>query len=372
MFAVKIQKYFSRRRNTMKKILSTILSTVIGVTSLASVPCSAADTKAAGDKAGMVILGDSIAAGYTRKGDVAHNYGEICGDYLGCDVSNYAKVGDTTDDMLELIDSFTAEQKKNVADAEYIVISIGGNDIMEYVAKRMLAFAAGKTTQHFFNDGYTKDDIPERPTISQMQKMLNLNGEGGIMEYVEKGGIRAQIELNGLLAGIGGDLSYNSEGNEGYVEKHIAANIKTAADKLKSVNPDAKIMVQTIYQPFQFEPSFISSKYGSKSTKASLISIIRLQLEEVMNSYSENISAIDGIDVVDVKTEFTSYDGDLSTTNPGNTNYFVDVQTDSLSSADVHPNQKGHLAIASAILTKIGKLHYDTGLLSSVYDCMWQ
>ncbi|MCR4796672.1 MAG: hypothetical protein K5898_16150 [Ruminococcus sp.] len=35
---------------------------------------------------------------------------------------------------------------------------------------------------------------------------------------------------------------------------------------------------------------------------------------------------------------------------------------------DVHPNQKGHLAIAAAILNKIGKLHVDDGLLTEVYN----
>ncbi|MBR6968729.1 MAG: hypothetical protein IKH78_09365 [Ruminococcus sp.] len=44
------------------------------------------------------------------------------------------------------------------------------------------------------------------------------------------------------------------------------------------------------------------------------------------------------------------------------------MQTGDLKSADIHPNQKGHLAIAATILEKIGKLHVDNGLLTKVFD----
>ncbi|WP_028518596.1 GDSL-type esterase/lipase family protein [Ruminococcus flavefaciens] len=347
----------------MKKFISTILSAALSVSAIASIPCSAAEKVTAASKSGMVLLGDSIATGYTRKGDVAHNYGEICGDYLGCKVSNYAVVGDTTDDMLTLIDGMNAEQKKNISDAEYVVISIGGNDIMQYIAKGLIDFALSKPDQNFFNEGYTAADIPKNPSMSTLTTVLNINS---ILSYANSG-IRAQIELSSLFGDIGSNLSYKNENYEGYIETHIIPNIKKAADKVKAVNPDAKIMVQTIYQPVQFDPTYIEKTYGKKSSTATFISLLRSQMETVMGSYSQNLNTIDGIDVVDVKAEFTSYDGSLSTDNPGNANYFVDVQTGGLSTMDVHPNQKGHLAIAAAILNKIGKLHVDDGLLTEVY-----
>lgn len=349
----------------MKKFLSTLLSAAMTVSAIACVPCSAAEKiTAASDKSGMVIFGDSIATGYTMKGNVAHNYGEICGDYLGCKVSNYAVVGDTTDDMLGRIDKLSAEQKKNISDAEYVVISIGGNDIMQYIAKALVDFALSKTDNNFFNEGYTAADIPKNPTMSTLTKVLNINS---ILSYANSG-IRAQIELSTLFGNIGSNLSFKNKTYEGYIETHIIPNIETAADKIKAVNPDAKIMVQTIYQPIQFEPTYIEKTYGKKSNNATFISLLRSQMETVMGSYSDQINAVDGIDVVDVKAEFTAYEGDLSTDTPGNANYFVDVQTGGLSTMDVHPNQKGHLAIAAAILNKIGKLHVDDGLLTEVYN----
>jgi hypothetical protein len=60
----------------------------------------------------------------------------------------------------------------------------------------------------------------------------------------------------------------------------------------------------------------------------------------------------------------------LSTNDPGNANYFVDIQAEKLYDIDVHPNQRGHVAIAAAVLEKIGKLHNDTGLLSSTFESL--
>ncbi|MCR4639790.1 MAG: hypothetical protein K5677_11290 [Ruminococcus sp.] len=46
----------------------------------------------------------------------------------------------------------------------------------------------------------------------------------------------------------------------------------------------------------------------------------------------------------------------------------MDTQTGGLSSADVHPNQKGHVAIATAVLSTINKLHNDNGLLRKTFN----
>ena len=204
----------------MKKVLSTLLAAALSVSAIAAVPSAETEKAAAAAKSGMVILGDSIATGYTRQGDVAHNYGEICGDYLGCKVSNYAVVGDTTDDMLALIDKMSAEQKKNISDAEYVVISIGGNDIMQYIAKGLIDFALSKPDQNFFNEGYTAADIPKNPSMSTLTTVLNINS---ILSYANSG-IRAQIELSSLFGDIGSNLSFKNKNYEGYIETHSSCS----------------------------------------------------------------------------------------------------------------------------------------------------
>lgn len=351
----------------MKKIVSALLSAALSVSAVVSVSSSAAEAKAAGnEKAGMVLLGDSIAAGVTKDGKVAHNYGEICGDYLGCEVFNYAESGDTTADLLKVIDGLEADKRQSVANAEYIVISVGGNDIMNYIAKGFIDFAVSKTDHHFINEEYI-NNIPEAPTLTSLKDILNINGEDGLRAYASSG-IKAQLELNGVMGDIAGGLSKKNKTYEGYIETYIVPNIKEAADKLKAINPDARILVQTIYQPIQIDPAFVEKEFGKQSDYATILSTIRMHLENVMNSYSENISAVDGVEVVDVKAEFTSLNEVPSTNNPGHAGYFIDIQSASLNNLDVHPNQKGHLAIAAAVLDKIGKLHDDNGLLAQVYN----
>jgi lysophospholipase L1-like esterase len=357
------------RRIFMKKMISVLVSSVIGASAIASMPGSAASKKAAKEKSGLIVLGDSIASGYTVKGQIPYNYGDICGDYLGCDVSNYAVPGDDTDDLLAFIDGMTTAQKSNVADAKYIVVSIGGNDMIEYISKRLIAFAATKTDYKFFNDGYSANDIPEKITFGELMKILNIRGEGGIEEYAGKG-MSSLLELSNVVGDIGADLSSTKGDNEGYIVNTVIPKVQKVSDKLKAINPDAKIIVQNVYQPFQFEPTFVETNFGSTSNKARILNIVRYQLEAIMDAYTEGLQSVDGIDVVDVKAQFTSLDKEPSNSAPGHANYFVDIQTQRLSEADIHPNQKGHLAIAAAILDKIGDLHDDKGLLSEVYNSL--
>ena len=350
----------------MKKIISVFLSAAIGASAIASTTSSAEEKKTATEKTGMVILGDSIASGYTVKGNVKYNYGDICGDYLGCKVSNYAVPGYDTDDVMKLIDGMSAAQKKNVADAEYIVLSVGGNDIIEYVAKELLKYAAAKTDHKFINDGYTAADIPEKPNFNDMMTMLNIRGEDGLEDYAANGGFSALIELNTTVSKIGASLSFNDEDNVGYIANNIVPKMKQTTEKLKAINPDAKIYVQNIYQPIQLDPTFVDKYYGANKSK--MLNIIRYQLENVMTAFDEEIHTIDGVEIVDIKSQFTSLDDVPTANKPGNAHYFVDVQKTHLTDADIHPNQKGHLAIAATILEKIGKLHDDDGLLRKIYD----
>lgn len=358
----------------MKKFISAFVSAVVGVSTMASFTTNAVETEKAPEKKGIVILGDSIASGYTRKGAVEHNYGEICGDYLGCDVYNYAKSGDDTDDMLEKMSAFSAEQQKNLADAEYVVISVGGNDIIEHIANFMLDYA---TKNNYFNEGYTAADIPANPTLSDITTMININGKGGLKESL-MGSFTNQLafmgELGELVEEISGKPDIYTKDKKysgGIIGEHIVPNIQKAADSIKKVNPDAKIYVQTIYQPLQFDPKYMTDRFGDN---ASVVNILRSDLEDIMKSYSQQLENVKDIEIVDVKYEFTALKNAPSANKDGKNNngytyYFVDVQSSgSLADIDIHPNQKGHVAIAAAVLDKIGKLHEDNGLLSKTFD----
>ena len=178
----------------MKKTFSAVLAAAMSITALTSAP-SLFTAEAADSKSGIVIFGDSIGAGGLRSGSVAHNFGEICGDYLGCKVSNYAVSGYDAADLVQSVENLTDTQKKAVADSEVVVISVGGNDIMHSLSRSLLDYAARKESQKFLNEGYTKADIPEKPSLTDLMNMLNIKEEGGLMDYMNNGGYNAKLEV---------------------------------------------------------------------------------------------------------------------------------------------------------------------------------
>ncbi len=344
----------------MKKIISALLSAVIGA-SLAAVP----PASAAGETSGIdsiTIFGDSIAAGYGLDPANEYNYGQIIGDYLGCEVENYAVSGDTTSDLLDVIGNLSDDQKKFVADSEVVVISIGGNDMMNYATKKLLAFAAD---EGFLNEGYTRDDIPQEPTISDLMTYMNIDGTGGLMEYAEKNGVDAQLKLGRILGDISNNLCYNNQTNEGYIDNVIIPNIKEAMNGIRAINPDARIIIQSVYQPIQFSPEYFEENFSSKNKRLA-VGMVRLRFKDILEDFRSELNNIEGAEVADILNEFTSLPDDADANEQGYAYYFTDIQL-SGEDRDFHPNQRGHLAIAAEILDTIGILHDDSGLLTQVY-----
>lgn len=344
----------------MKKIISALLSAVMGA-SLAVMP----PAPAAGETSGIdsvAIFGDSIAAGYGLDPEKEYNYGQIIGDYLGCEVENYAVSGDTTFDLLDVISNLSDEQKRSVADSEVVVISIGGNDMMNYATKKFLAFAAD---EGFLNDGYTKDDIPQEPTISDLLTYMNIDGKGGLMEYAENNGMQAQLKLSRILGDISGNLCHNNQTYEGYIDNIIIPNIKKAMNGIKAINPDARIIIQSVYQPIQFSPEYFEEHFPGKN-KSMAVGMIRLRFKDILEDFRSELNNIDGAEVADILNEFTSLPDDAEANEQGYAYYFTDMQLQG-DDRDFHPNQRGHLAIAAEVLDTIGVLHDDSGLLTQIY-----
>ncbi len=357
----------------MKKALSVLLSTVIGISALCTFSCAAAgsstadkssasgNTVSAAQDGSIVVFGDSIASGYGLDPDAEYNYGQICADYLGYTVENYAVSGDTTSDLLNVISSLDEAQKNSVAGSEIVIISIGGNDLMQYAAKKILIFAAEK---NLMKEGYTAENIPENPSITHLLLMLDTDA---FMEYAN-GGLVNMLQLNTLLSDIAKNLRFDTSKYEGYIPKTIIPNIESAVAQIKQLNPDARIIVQTIYQPLQLDPAYIEAEYGSNSNYSTVIGQIRSNFNDILYTFSDELYEIDGIEIADVFTEFTSLPDDVTPTaaNPGYAHYFTDIQESGMN-RDFHPNQKGHLAIAATVLKTIGELHDDSGLLTQVY-----
>lgn len=344
----------------MKKAISAVLAAALGLSALCT------SVYADDSQNSIAVFGDSIASGYSSiSGEVEYNYGEICADYLGWSVDNHANPGDRTADLYELLCN-DAEAAESAANAEVIVVSIGGNNVIRRASKFILNYAA---SNNLLKDGYSAADIPEDPTADD----LKLLDSDKLQSY-------GAMQLASMLTDLKKDIA-GSSSTPGIIQNVIIPETQQIVDKLRELNPDADIILQTVYQPLQISPECwakVNEKgYGPQFNQ------LRLNLQLIMNTYStelKNLAEDEGVKVADVYSEFTSLDENPTPTNQGYAYYFTDVETginsgntgftDIIKNSDFHPNQKGHLAIAAAILEQIGELH-DTSsstLLRSVYN----
>lgn len=338
----------------MKKFISAVLSASLAVSSMGVLYASATE-EVYGNGSDIVIFGDSIAEGYDLS-STEYNYGQIIADYLGGSVSNYAKAGDETADTISKISSAS-----DLADAEIVIISSGANDMIHYSTDFMLRLCEKIGA---LADGYTADTIPENATFEQMMNMIDTDAMKSFASSITN-----QMALNSQITALGYHISAK-EGDKNYekydrvVETQVVPNIKQMVSDIKAVNPNARIIVQTLYNPVQLEESYLNEKIPAsyKSFFKTLVPIFN----DAINSYNEQISAIEGVEIADVYTDFKSDSSEDSAV--GNSWYFTGFQDASIKKFKVHPNQAGHIAIAVNILNILGEKHEDGGLLNLSYE----
>lgn len=240
---------------TSKKIISLVLALIM-VLSLAVPSLAAEEAK----KTKFVLLGDSIAQGFGLGEEPADwyalGYGKIIADANGYDYVNHAIGGHTTYNLNARLQEDAVI--KDVAEADIIAVSIGGNNFLL----------------------------------------------GGLYQMIIEALLFKKYDLADEIA------------DEFYVDFGLAL------DKIKALNPDAQLMVQTLYNPrddifgevYQYAVDLLNSN-------------IRKIAEERKGAYI----------IVDVYTPFV-----------GHTEYIQDDQ--------IHPNETGHYVIASEYLKVLKSL----------------
>lgn len=332
----------------MKKFISAILSASLAVSSMGAVYASAGEKY--GDGKNIVVFGDSIAEGYGLS-ETEYNYGQIIADYIGGNVSNYAKAGDETSDTLSKIT--TADDLKN---ADVVIISSGANDIIHYSSNFMLKLFSRIGC---LAEGYTIDDVPEKPTFNQMMQMINIDELKNFVSTSNPSSTQNIIALNAEITKLSTNLTItdsdrNYEKYERVIQTRVIANTEKMVEEIKAVNPDARIIVQNIYNPLQLEESYIPGNYKQMFT------LLKPIFDEVIDSYIEQMNGIEGIEVADIYTDFTAGDGYAW--------YFTGFEDAPVKEFRIQPNQAGHLAIAVNILELLGEKNDDGGLLNLTYE----
>lgn len=327
----------------MKKFVSAVLSASLAVSSMGTLFASAVEVY--GDGSDIVVFGDSIAEGYDLT-STEYNYGQIVADYIGGTVSNYAKAGDETADTLAKIAS--ADDLKN---AEVVIISSGANDIIHYAVNDLLKFFKQ-------NKLLTQDTIPENPTFDQMLNMIDMDA---VKEFIGKSTNTTKIamRLEMLEAHIitgAADKGYESYAH--VIESQIIPNIEQMVSDIRAVNPNARIILQTVYNPIQLEDSYLNETIPSSYKQ--FFTLLEPKFTNIVNAYNEKIKAVEGVEIADVYTSFAS--------DNENTWYFTGIQENNVKDFKIHPNQAGHIAIAANILNVLGEKSEDGGLLNLTYE----
>ena len=241
----------------------------------------------------LTILGDSISTGYGLSEDEL-SYEKYLQKYFNCNSQNFAVNGQTTDDLLNYIeDNNVSESLEN---ADLICISIGGNDLFQIFKS---ALSDNKT---------------------------NLIAEDGNLN-ISSDFIKTFIS------------DYSIEFNSASLK--AAENIEKIKIKIEQINPDAEIIMLTVYNPFECSDSEANNilmplkKYSSGYLK-------------VINDSIKN--HIDKTADIFLKFSEKSY---LYT---------------NMDKYDIHPNAIGHMLIAEEIIQIMSENGDFTAFSNAVYN----
>lgn len=266
-----------------------------------SLMMSAVPTEASAEESmSIVALGDSITTGYSKDGTLIASYAEMVSDYYGAELTSFAQDGLTSSGLLEQLSDVSVQAA--VAEADVVLVTIGGNDILQLV----------------LNNDYI--DATQYESMNQL--ISGLKTESGAPNYA-------------VLTPFNLYLTKTMPG----VIANFRSNVAAIAEQLKA-STNAKIVFQTVYNPMDCDAD--DTDLAVSGSMEILSSNVNKFLEGIADNtafpkgqcVNGAIRDLTGVTVVD--TFQTVYDHGY---------YYTDIKM-----VDVHPNSIGHLAIAETIM----------------------
>lgn len=259
-----------------KKIITILIAAVIMCVSVLS--SVSVVSVASAENGGILVIGDGIAAG-SGLGENEKSYTQIISKASGKTITDETNSSYKTADVLELVK--TDKLKEEISQNDIIIISVGSNDIIE----------------------------PVLETVSKM-------GCKTLSEAAEKISVSSD-EVKALYENLTSEKIDIEDGIE-----EIYETVKTA-------NPNARIVVQNIYNPLDINVQKLTVK----------LSTMKVTLEsDVLKEINEVIADLDGAYVADISTKFS-----------GNADFYTNCEN-----LDAMPVQAGHIAIAAEIFDILG------------------
>lgn len=229
----------------------------------------------AGEIESITVLGDSISSGYGLN-DGERSYGSYLGEYFGAEVENFAADGKTTSQLLELLEGDGAVSQ-SVGKSDLICISIGGNDVMDVFYDDLIGIAGSFSAP---------------------------SGNGGFGFSPEA--------IQELI------LSFSS--SLGPAAAQAGENIRKIALRIEEINPDARLIFQTVYNPFETDDEKMKPVYSPLYTFTSIY----------LGTINSSIRNGSGMEYADIQNKFR-----------GGCTLYTNIKN-----MDIHPNKIGHLLIA--------------------------
>jgi len=223
----------------------------------------------------IVLLGDSITTGFGLSENEL-SYGDYLENYYNAEVNNFAVNGLTTQGLIDKLSE--EEVVSSITDADLICISIGGNDFLSIFQK-----ALSET-----NDIQISSD-----------GQMNISSEF-VSKFI---------------------MDYSSAFSAAAVS--ASENITQINDIIYSINPDADMIMQTVYNPFE------SADEQKNTVLSSLKTFSSLYMTTLNNAVKEVAP-----NTADIYLKF--YEKPYLYTN--------------IENYDIHPNYLGHLLIAEEIV----------------------
>ena len=266
-----------------KKLISSGIAAVMCTSVIFSLPVSS-KTYAA-ETNDIVVFGDSIATGNNGK---TFDFPSLAAKAIdnGNLLGNYAKNGSTSEEVLDVIKT----KESSIKEAETVVVSAGANDYL----KEILSIVS-----EYMDEGDSIETMTKEKLEALKEKM-----------QADKANLVSKLSRINAVT----DVAYG--------------NVKSIADEIKTINPDAEIYILNLYNPFE-----TASEYDEVGT------MINNLAYTVIDTFNTKLRLIKNASVVQVAAAFE-----------GNTKVYMGIDQ-----RDVHPSNAGQIKIASLLTSSVNQ-----------------
>lgn len=228
----------------------------------------------------ITVLGDSISTGYGLD-DGELSYCGYLQEYFDAELDNFAKDGRQTAELIQQLEN-DEDVISSIQEADLICVSIGGNDVLQ-----------------IFLDSFSE--------------LKNIGGNNSNEQFALSG-----ESVQGFI------MKYSSA--FGPAAAQASENIAEIREKISELNPEAPVIIQTVYNPFETDDEKLNSIMKPLKTFAAMY------LGVINNAVRQQPAVI-----ADIHKKFDN-----------NSWLYTNIKE-----FDIHPNYIGHMLIAEEIVQSL-------------------